>query len=212
MNESGFKPVSFEEIEEKTTEVLERFNITDCPADHMMEIIESENIRFEETDEFSEDSPGFYMVKGNRKVIVVKKTVTPPERKNFTIAHELGHYFLKHTFSNKYKGCRISEKTGFRKFSTKKEMKIEQEANVFAADFLLPKEMITPYIKTGLKLTDRYKYGAFFIDSQPCNYRDWNIFSSLLVHRFKTSKEAIKWRLYDTGAVRLPEKEGFTVV
>lgn len=52
-------------------------------------------------------------------------------RDNFTIAHELGHYFL-HVRNNKLKIRRVA------KFNRKGSDRLEWEANWFAAEFLMP--------------------------------------------------------------------------
>ncbi|MGP1434026.1 MAG: ImmA/IrrE family metallo-endopeptidase [Catonella sp.] len=59
------------------------------------------------------------------------------ERKNFTIAHELGHLFL-------HMGYKINddlwEKSDNKVFNRKGNSEIEIQANEFAAAFLMPKE------------------------------------------------------------------------
>ena len=54
---------------------------------------------------------------------------TSPLRDNYTIAHELGHIFLNHPLNAACEIRRSLEKT-----------RIEREANVFAAELLMPRD------------------------------------------------------------------------
>ena len=59
----------------------------------------------------------------------------PPQRQNFTIAHELGHYLLGHT-ENEDAYVSLLFRTGE---AEKKQHPFEWEANRFAADLLMPR-------------------------------------------------------------------------
>ncbi len=74
------------------------------------------------------------------KTIFVAKN-DPYTRKAFTIAHELGHFVLH---SEKL------QETFFRKdliFVDKEQKPLEQEANIFAANILMPKGTLIRYLK-----------------------------------------------------------------
>lgn len=83
------------------------------------------------------------LVRTNRcGVITVRSDLTPPGRKRFAIAHELGHFFL-HPQTKQLKLC------------TDKDMSIwrenylceESEANAFAAELLMPEFLFAPLLK-----------------------------------------------------------------
>ncbi len=59
-------------------------------------------------------------------------------RQRFTVAHELGHLILGHEF-------KIKQYNEIIKFNTKSP--IEREANIFAAELLMPKNILTKYLK-----------------------------------------------------------------
>jgi len=63
-------------------------------------------------------------------------------RQRFTIAHELGHYYLKHYKDNN--GLFVDNvKVMFRRQgATSNEMKQEREANSFAASILMPSNLV----------------------------------------------------------------------
>ena len=58
------------------------------------------------------------------------------ERQTFTIAHELGHYFLGHVAGNQF-GVHYRNS-----LSHKGDWNSEKEANLFAAELLMPEEFI----------------------------------------------------------------------
>lgn len=64
-----------------------------------------------------------------------------PQRQNFTIAHELGHYLLEHTKTSEYS-------TLFRRpIELQSNIPMEQEANCFAANLLVPEKFLKDIIK-----------------------------------------------------------------
>ena len=62
---------------------------------------------------------------------IVLPIFTSPIRDRFTIAHEIGHYFL-HSLAGEHKICANREGSNL----------VEWEANWFAASFLMPKYLI----------------------------------------------------------------------
>ena len=73
--------------------------------------------------------------------IFIEKTMSP-ERKKFTLAHELGHHFLHEGMKLRLDNLDYS--------SNGKDTVEESEANYFAATLLMPKELV-------LKLLDKRK-------------------------------------------------------
>jgi Zn-dependent peptidase ImmA (M78 family) len=61
-----------------------------------------------------------------------------PQRKLFTLAHELGHYFLHRHFQKQFT-CNFSSKGP--------TTRLEQEANRFAAELLMPSEQVIYRVK-----------------------------------------------------------------
>lgn len=60
-------------------------------------------------------------------------------RQRFTVAHEIGHFMLGHKF-------KVQEYNEIINFQTKSP--IEKEANIFAAELLMPKDKLLSYIKS----------------------------------------------------------------
>ena len=145
--------------------LLSKFDITE-PVIPVDEITQKEGIiikyfRPNRDTELSGIS-GFYDSKSN--VIYVNADDTPT-RQSFTIAHELGHFKLGHK-PNEFDVL-------YRFATTIDKNPIEQEANCFAANLLVPEKMLEEVMKK-YKLTEN---------------------DQLLADIFGVSLEVIKYRL-----------------
>ncbi|RKZ31088.1 hypothetical protein DRQ36_03250 [bacterium] len=97
-------------------------------------ILDARNIELREDDFAGIDGIAF---KGPKyKLIVVNKNL-PPERKRFTIAHELGHIVMPH-------------RGGYQICYPGKNKRMEAAADRFAAELLMPEPLVR-------KLWSRYK-------------------------------------------------------
>jgi Zn-dependent peptidase ImmA (M78 family) len=108
---------------------------------------------------------GFLDSNGERPVIYVNADESPA-RQNWTIAHELGHYFLKH--ESDHWGIAWRDQT------YEEKDQYEQEADFFAACLLVPKGML-------IKVMEKYKL-------KPEDYL-------LLAKMFGVSPQAMKNRI-----------------
>lgn len=119
--------------------VLSINGISSCPAEHLEQIAASENIKALFRSINDEPEFGGQLIYSGKKAGILVNTCIPNSGKhNFTFAHELGHYFLKHTPSYEMDGLR-----GFR--CTAKDMESnrntqEYEANRFASALLMPED------------------------------------------------------------------------
>ncbi|MCL2588798.1 MAG: ImmA/IrrE family metallo-endopeptidase [Oscillospiraceae bacterium] len=106
---------------------------------------------------------GVLFVKEQEKNIIVNKNDVP-ERQRFTIAHELGHYFLHFDRNSSEENVWIS----FRGERNKEEY----EADMFAAELLMPEELVR------------------------AKYKDLPVpYVSALAKEFKVSGAAMRYRL-----------------
>ena len=76
-------------------------------------------------------------------------------RQNFTIAHELGHYLMGHLNSPDY------DVLYRRPIGEQPKKTIEQEANCFAANLLVPENILRRYIST-YPFADNHQLGRVF--------------------------------------------------
>ena len=122
-------------IEKLTTDVISIFQIH-YPIDNIYEIVERIGGEVFEDEGLSEYSDGFIQRMGDRFKIVVSQQ-QPRNRKNFTIAHELGHLFL-------HMGYLIDDelwnKQGNLTYYRSGNSEQEYQANEFAAALLMPRE------------------------------------------------------------------------
>jgi len=160
-------------IENPIREIFNKLNIKD-PVIDVGKIAESYQVEIIYQD-FDDNASGLLLIKDGKAVIAVNAD-NPPNRQRFTIAHELGHYFLhaeKNTddlFIDQSLYHRNAE-------SSKGTNNIEIDANKFAASLLMPESMIKEAIANNeLDLSDDYDL-------------------SLLAQKFQVSDKAMSYRL-----------------
>lgn len=152
------------------------------------------------------------------KRVITLNSKNTPERRNFTIAHEIGHIYLhKTTLSS----------TSYRE----KSDKIEAEANAFAASLLMPKKfvynsVIDELIAIKIRKKDKIEWLRIILRRKSPNFKSLNhllrvyllknrkgnpkrisranlmlLLIKNLAKKFKVSKEAMAWRLKHLGLI-----------
>ena len=190
-----------QEIEKIAESVLLKYNITECPAKHLSEIMKKENILFFK-DSFDDNNfDGLITLNNdNQYCIYINTRIYYPPRHNFTIAHELGHYFLGHKLNDGSLICdryNISEEDDGKLNSV-----IEQEANYFAACLLMPKNMFIKSFVEIMQKLNRNPDRPMYVDNQECNYKDWKTMFHLFYADFRISIMALKFRLEEFGLIK----------
>lgn len=107
---------------------------------------------------FGNDTDGIQITEGEKATIGYNQS-QHPHRQRFTVAHEIGHLLLGHTGKN-----------FILDLNSKKPEEIE--ANQFAAELLMPLEMIKNDLKNKKNAKD-------------------------IAGKYNVSEEAVWWRLYD---------------
>jgi Zn-dependent peptidase ImmA (M78 family) len=168
------------------------------PAKMLAKIIKAEGIKLREVDG-GENFLGA-LVKSPKGVyyITVNKNITNDGRKNFTTAHELGHFVLGHHLHTASFFCSESEITEDGAAANDQE----NEANYFASCFLLPWDRVT----TEFTAWFSYKFPTsrktfLFVNPKSSNYRDWKAIDSKLTDKFGVSTAALKIRLVELGLI-----------
>jgi Zn-dependent peptidase ImmA (M78 family) len=154
--------------------VLASKEITSIPAQSLCYIADSEGIKHSSKDYQQDDWDGSLIYKGKKRAIVVNTHRGNELRHNFTFAHELGHYFLEHEPTHSENG-RLEMRCTPQDIA-KGSKPIEVEANLFAAELLMPE--------------DRFRLsmaGAGF---------DFALIKSLSVE-YQISKEACAYRILE---------------
>lgn len=145
------------------------------PIEIIGDIMKKRNIVFEERNEDDSEFCGIYIEINDAKIIFVNSNMYEP-RKNFTIAHELGHHYLGHTLTD---GAIVCDKSAL-DASNKERPESEKEADYFASCFLMPKDLIMQKKKD--------------FEKQNKNYSN-DTLVDYLKDFFKVSKEALGYRL-----------------
>lgn len=119
-------------------DLLKKYNIDSAPVD-LNKILSKEGFTLSVVD-LSEvekqrggEISGLLIVDKEGKGIAVNKNDSL-ERRRFTIAHELGHYYLHNT--------EVKNNNGNISFYRQERNPSETEANTFAAELLMPEELV----------------------------------------------------------------------
>lgn len=123
----------YKKSEEKALELLRRYEIEE-PFVDVFSIAQGEglSVKFIEFPKKFDNVAGY--LDPEEKSIVVNKS-QQPNRQTFTVAHELGHYILEHKPSDYSVLLRMP-------VAKDKKTPQEKEADVFAANLLVPREML----------------------------------------------------------------------
>jgi Zn-dependent peptidase ImmA (M78 family) len=158
-----------EKIEKIVDSIHQEFGVRAMPV-QLEEIVEKLGIRIKKAP--SEEFSGLLLRKEGRALIGVNSN-EPQVRQRFTIAHELGHYFL-HKTQDAFIDYRDNE-SGIVRNSR------ERTANVFAATFLMPRS----HVVADLKKTA--KGGIFETEIER------------LAKKYDVSKEAMNYSILNLG-------------
>lgn len=121
----------------KARQLLEEIGILSLPV-NPFEVAKTLDIKINELD-LGSLCDGFLLVDGTDSLIGINSKIKSPERRNFTCAHEIGHYCIDVTPGAITKiECKPTEVGAYNKsIST-----IEVRANKFAGEMLLPKNFV----------------------------------------------------------------------
>ena len=188
-------------IESVATEIYSRHCKRGIPAKMLSKIFSAENIKLREIDE-NENFLGAFLKspKTGTLYIFVKKNIENTGRKNFTLAHELGHFALQHYLHTSSFFCSENEITEENKAISDQE----KEANYFASCFLLPREKVRKEFIANLQWRTKNNKLEFLAVSSPHGqiYSNWKAISSNLTKNYLVSEVALKIRLTELGLVR----------
>ena len=138
------------------------------------------------------------------KIYRQEKEYKPRER--FTLAHELGHYFMKHDgyMRGEYLDEEDDDSTDSWKLDFSDIARLEWQANQFASCLLMPRKTVTELFYEYadiLKIRNR-GHAPLFVDDQPCNLRSYQEITSLLMGRLLVSRNALTIRLKEMNLIR----------
>lgn len=168
------------------------------------DIFLGENIKFKEVNSRNPNFVGALTEGINgQKYIMINANIDNVGRKNFTIAHELGHYFLKHQLKENYNYCSIKD---IREEGYNINNIIEREANYFASCFLMPEEMLKKEFNAIYSRVMKVKVKDLLIVSNN-SYKTWIAIRDSLIKRFGVSEAALRYRLQKLNLAKFEFKE-----
>lgn len=163
--------------------LIEKLKITEAPVD-VYQIAKASGIVISEAPTGDEDLSGL-ILRSDKKTLIGVNASHANTRKRFTIAHELGHFFL-HEKREVFIDRQDNFSVRFRRKISVYDRK-ESEANFFAAELLMPEELV---VNTFRKL-----YEAFKESAKKLERRHISIIIEHLADIFEVSKEAMGIRL-----------------
>jgi Zn-dependent peptidase ImmA (M78 family) len=163
-------------VKKQAVELLRDHNLLRAPVDvdHLARALGAEVFYEEMEDKVS----GLLLYEESSAKIAVNKD-HHRNRQRFTVAHEIAHLVLH---ASRKKELWIDHEYYFRSNDPRSgDEKAEVEANRFAADLLMPKELIVESIDSSLPLSD--------------------LGVARLALRFGVSEQAMMWRLVNLGLI-----------
>ena len=188
-------------IEKLAMDVLFKYSISEIPANSLEKIAIGENIDIIPVGTWDLKQCGRIMLVENTGTVIFYNSMHKDTVKNFTIAHELGHYFLQH-LDNENSEIICLERD-FQKIEHKKDEK-EVEANYFAACLLMPLNLLLPVFEDFLSIVDRR--GVLYVDNQRCNFLDYKKCVAHIQIKFYVTETAIRYRLINLGKIKFNMK------
>lgn len=140
-NGDQYMSANWDKAKQAAQDVLKKFS-NDGSSINAFEVAKSEgiSIKYFKPKEGDRIADASGLLDTASKTIYLNTTESP-ERQNFTLAHELGHYFLKHDSDDHGIYWRGQQHAADLKTDA------EKEADCFAAELLMPKSLIEQYKK-----------------------------------------------------------------
>lgn len=132
--------------------------INDCVVD-IKKIIEDNGIQIIYDDSLPSSTSGYLKKVSDKNWVIVVNKNHNPKRQRFTLAHELGHYILHKNEDTCFEDSIL--------FRDDHVSPLEYSANRFAAELLMPSELITQSIKRGSttleELADKFQVSVLAV-------------------------------------------------
>ena len=147
-------------INELTQRIIDAYDIS-TPISDIESIVHMFGGVIDERIDFDDSCDGTIQKKGEYGFVIAISPFQNPQRKMFTIAHELGHLFLHMGFIIDRNLWQTPNETVYRRFGTSEQ---EYQANEFAASLLMPqvayKRLLDQYSKNNM--VDMSKVAKYF--------------------------------------------------
>jgi len=145
------KPMRRSDIESQAAEILRQDGLFSIPVD-LLALANRQRIQVHNA-KFSDERLSGMVAKRGENVTILVNQSDAPFRKRFTIAHELGHYFLHLLGNGEFVDTQVdlfrdtdSDSTE-RRIEAFSGLNAEVQANQFAAALLMPEELVRSVFK-----------------------------------------------------------------
>lgn len=165
----------------------------------LLDIMQAEHIKFREINSANHNFVGA-LTKANsgQFYVMVNGAIDNAGRKNFTIAHELGHYFLSHHLTTNAFYCCEDEIVEENQSSDN----TENEANYFADCLLMPEAKIKSAFLAMLGHSRKAKIKDFLHVKNDYTFSIWCGIRGDLMKRYGVSEAALRYRLKQLGVAK----------
>lgn len=186
-------------IEQVANDVLTKYVKRGGVYKVLNEIMEAERIKFRKMNSNNNYFVGALTKYTNgQPYILVNNSIDNDGRMHFTIAHELGHYFLSHQLTQNSFYCSNSEIVEEGVWQNL----IEQEANYFASCLLMPGQKIKNAFIAMLANSRKAKVKDFLYVKNDWTFGIWCGIRNNLMKRYGVSEAALRYRLQQIGLVK----------
>lgn len=184
------------EVEQKVQEVLAKYLTKRGNAHKILpNIMEEEEIKFREISSANQKFVGALTKANSGQWYIIINTIENIGRRNFTIAHELGHYFLEHQLQSNSFYC--SDDTISEESQTTSPL--EHEANHFASCLLMPTEKVRNAFLSMLADSRKARVKDFLEVTSDNTFSIWRGICADLTKRYGVSEAALRYRLLKLG-------------
>ncbi len=180
----------------KADKVLKKYVTRDGSYKKFDSIMSAENIKFKAITTKNNFLGIFTYANNGQVYIMVNDNITNDGRRNFTIAHELGHYFLGHELKNGqcFDADILEDGTAVDA--------IEREANYFASCLLMPESKLKPAFFSMLQHSRKAKIKNFLHVQSNFTWGIWCGIKDDFMKRYGVSEAALRYRLSDLGLAK----------
>lgn len=185
------------DIEQKAYRLIAQYHKKGGSYKLLPEIMEAEHIKFREVTSANCNFVGALTYANNGQCyVMVNASIDNPGRTNFTVAHELGHYFLQHELKSLPIFCSDIEEESVSKNS------LEAQADHFASCFLMPEEKIKGAFYSMLERSRKAKIKDFLLVKNNFTFGIWCGLRDDLMKRYGVSEAALRYRLKSLGLAK----------
>ena len=183
------------EVEQKAQEVLAKYLTKGNAHKILLDIVDAEGIKFREIASANEKFVGALTKANNGQLYIIINSIDNIGRKNFTIAHELGHHFLEHPLQSNSFYC-LDDAIAEEGQAPSPE---EHEANHFASCLLMPEEKVTKAFLGMLANSRKIAAKDFLEVKNDHTFSVWRGICAELTKRYGVSEAALRYRLQKLG-------------